>query len=93
MKASFQKTILFSFLSIAMLFCSALPAAAQGYGPTDPDELESFLDAYLAQQMDEYYIPGVVITFVKDGKVFFSKGYGYADIESQTPFDENTLVD
>jgi CubicO group peptidase (beta-lactamase class C family) len=92
MKAPFQKTILFSFLSIAMLFCAVLPASAQGFGPTDPDELESFLDAYLAQQMDEYHIPGVVITFVKDGEVFLTKGYGYADIESQTLFNENTLL-
>ncbi|HKJ39009.1 MAG TPA: serine hydrolase domain-containing protein [Anaerolineales bacterium] len=92
MKASFQKTILFSFLLIAMLFCAVLPASAQGYGPTDSGELEAFIDAYLAEQMDTYHIPGVAITFVKDGNIFFSKGYGYADIESQTPFDKNTLL-
>ena len=49
-----------------MLFCSALPAAAQGYGPSDPAELEAFLDSYIAEQMDAYHIPGVVINFVKD---------------------------
>jgi len=92
MKPSFSKTILFGFLSIAMLLCIVCPAFAQGYGPADPAELEKFLDAYIAGQMDEYHIPGVVITFVKDGDVFFTKGYGYADIESQTPFDDDTLL-
>ena len=51
-------------------------------GPTDPAEFEAFLDAYIAGQMDTYHIPGVVFTMVKDGEVFFSKGYGYADLET-----------
>jgi len=92
MNTSFEKTILFSFLAITMLFCAVHPVSAQGYGPIDPAELEAFLDEYIAEHMDEYHIPGVVVTFVKDGEVFFTKGYGYADIESQTPFDENTLL-
>jgi CubicO group peptidase (beta-lactamase class C family) len=65
----------------------------QSTGPTDPAEFEAFLDAYLAEQMETHHIPGVVFTMVKDGKVFFSKGYGYADLEKQTPMDpENTVL-
>ena len=81
MYSSFPQKILFCFLSIAVFFCTASPANAQGYGPSDPAELESFLDAYITEQMDAHHIPGVVITFVKDGEVFLSKGYGYADIQ------------
>ena len=92
MNISFTKTILFSFLALTMLFCAIRPASAQGYGPSDPAELGAFLDDYIAEQMDRYHIPGVVITFVKDDEVFFTEGYGYADIESQTAFDENTLL-
>jgi len=92
MNTSFPKTIIFSFLTLVIMLGMAQPAAAQGYGPSDPAELETFLDSYIAEQMDAYHIPGVVITFVKDGEVFFSKCYGYADIESQTPFDDNTLL-
>ena len=61
-------------------------------GPTDPAEFEAFLDAYLAEQMETYHIPGVVFTMVKDGEVFFSKGYGYADLETQTPMDPDDTV-
>ena len=61
-------------------------------GPTDPAEFEAFLDAYLAEQMDTYHIPGVVFTMVKDGEIFFSKGYGYAELETQTPMDPEDTV-
>ena len=93
MKITFQKTIFAIFLAVAVLFPSVNPVTAQGYAPTDPIEMETFLDAYLAEQMNEHHIPGVVFTMVKDGEVFFSKGYGYANLEAQTPFDpDETLL-
>jgi CubicO group peptidase (beta-lactamase class C family) len=66
--------------------------AAQPSGPTDPREFEVFLDTYLAEQIKTHHIPGVVFTMVKDGQVFFSKGYGYADPEAQTPIDPEKTV-
>jgi CubicO group peptidase (beta-lactamase class C family) len=66
------------------------PSLAQG--PTDPAELESFLDGLLAQEMEEFHIAGAAVSVVKDGKLFFAKGYGYADIEKGIPVDpEQTL--
>lgn len=77
-----------------------LPSSAQGMGaqpnevlvsvplqegPTDPQELEAFLDEFFAERMEESHIPGAVFVLVKDGKIFFTKGYGYADLESQRP--------
>lgn len=36
---------------------------------------------------------GAVVSVVKDGKVLFAKGYGYADVAAKTPMDaERTLV-
>ena len=93
MNTPFEKIILFSFLAIAMVFTIVQPAVAQGYDSADPAELETFLDTYLAEQMNEHHIPGVVITFVKDGDIFFSKGYGYANVEKQIPFaPDQTLL-
>ncbi|MBC7911361.1 MAG: serine hydrolase [Pyrinomonadaceae bacterium] len=61
-------------------------------GLTDPKELEAFLDKFFAEQMDKLHIPGAVITVVKDGKLFFTKGYGYSDLEKQRPvFPDSTL--
>jgi len=65
---------------------------AQQEGPTDPAELEAFLDTLMAEQMEEHHIPGAAVAVVKDGELFFAKGYGLADIEAGIPVDpEKTL--
>ena len=51
-------------------------APTAGQGPTDPAELETFLDDYFATTMEEYHIAGAAVAVVKDGKLFFTKGYG-----------------
>jgi len=67
-----------------------LPSQLQG--PTDPAEMETFMDGLLKQEMDEHHIAGAAVSVVKDGKLFFTKGYGYADLENKIPVDpEQTL--
>ena len=64
----------------------------QGGGPTDPAELEAFLDDLMAEQMEELHIAGAAVAVVKDGELFFAKGYGYADLENGTPVDPERTV-
>lgn len=90
-------------LSLAVAAALPTPAGAQAApdsaavvalrsGPTDPAELEAFLDGVLRIQLDEHNTAGAVVTVVKDGRIFFTKGYGYADWEARTPVDpERTL--
>ncbi len=61
-------------------------------GLTQPQELEAFLDKFFAQKMAELHIPGVAISVVKDGKSFFSKGYGYANLEKKVPVDPDKTL-
>src|SRR5262245_6005005 len=76
---------------IALLLLLALPASLSSVycqrnpvnGPNDSQEFERFLDSIFAEQMEKQQIPGAVFVFVKDGKVFFSKGYGFANLERQ----------
>lgn len=64
-----------------------------GFGPSDPKELETFLDAFFKEKMDKWHIPGLAFVLVKDGHVFFSKGYGYADLEKKKAvIPEKTLL-
>src|SRR3972149_622530 len=65
---------------------------SQALGPTDPAELEAFLDDLFAKDMEEYHIAGAAIAVVKDGKLFFAKGYGYADIENKIPVDPEQTI-
>ena len=52
------------------------PAAAREMTASD---VEAFLDGLVPSQLDREDIAGAVIAIVKDGKVLFAKGYGYAD--------------
>lgn len=77
------------WLAMALLFLLVPPASAQGpaAGPSDPAELEAFLDGVIDTQMESNHIAGAVVAVVRDGELFFSKGYGYADLEQQIAVD------
>lgn len=69
-------------------------AAAVSAGPSDPAEIEKFADSLLNDPAFQNRLQGAgaVFTMVGDGKVLLNKGYGYADIETQTPVDaDHTL--
>ncbi len=71
----------------------SVPAApSQALGPTDPAELEAFLDELFGQQLEEHHIAGAAVSVVKDGKLLFAKGYGYADLEHGIPVDAEQTV-
>jgi CubicO group peptidase (beta-lactamase class C family) len=48
-------------------------------------DLEAFLSGILPQQLETNDIAGATIAVVKDGKLLFAKGYGYADYEKKKP--------
>ncbi len=48
-------------------------------------DIEAFLDGLMPLSLERDDIAGAVITIVKDGKVIFAKGYGYADVKSKKP--------
>lgn len=48
-------------------------------------DVEAFLDGLMPAQLERENIAGAVIAVVKDGKVLFAKGYGYADMEKRQP--------
>ena len=50
-----------------------------------PQDLESFLDGLMPTEIGRDDIAGAVVAVVKDGKVIFEKGYGYADVKSKRP--------
>jgi CubicO group peptidase (beta-lactamase class C family) len=47
--------------------------------------LEDFFDGFFARETVRWHIPGAAFVLVKDGKVVFSKGYGYADVAKRVP--------
>jgi CubicO group peptidase (beta-lactamase class C family) len=89
MKHRLLNILLLLILLSTTIFSSAVPAQAApaSDGISTPAELESFLDGIIPDQMKTNHIPGVVISAVKDGRVFFTKGYGFSNVADQTPVD------
>ena len=48
-------------------------------------DVEAFLDGLLPLQLKRDDIAGATVSVVKDGKLLFAKGYGYADVEKKKP--------
>ncbi len=48
-------------------------------------DVETFLDGLLPLQLKRDDIAGATVAVVKDGKLLFAKGYGYADVEKKKP--------
>lgn len=48
-------------------------------------DVEAFLDGIVPLQLERDDIAGATIAIVKDGKLLFAKGYGYADYEKKKP--------
>ena len=64
---------------------AARPLAPRG--PTTVEEMEAFVDGFMNAEMKAGPVAGAVVIVVKDGQVFFQKGYGYEDVDKQVPVD------
>jgi CubicO group peptidase (beta-lactamase class C family) len=58
---------------------------ARAIDPINRQELETFLDKFFSEKMEELHIPGAVFVLVKDGEILCAKGYGYADLGKRIP--------
>lgn len=106
-KASLVLAVLIPTLALAGFAQGPKPTpsrpAAKATSPTTPPvpvgtheltatDVESFLDGLMPAQLERDDIAGAVVAVVKDGKVLFAKGYGYADVEKRKPVSpEDTL--
>ncbi len=68
---------------------AAAPAAAAEMTAAD---VEAFLDGVMPAQLGPGDVGGAVVVVVKDGKVLFGKGYGFADVEKRVPVDWQTTL-
>ena len=61
-------------------------------GPTDPAELETWMDGIMGELLKEFNTAGAVVSLVSGGDVFFAKGYGYSDFEARVTVDPETTL-
>jgi CubicO group peptidase (beta-lactamase class C family) len=65
----------------------ASPEPLPARGPQNPQELEAFIDGLVSVHMKAKPIAGGAVAVVKDGALYFSKGYGYADVAKNQPVE------
>ncbi len=61
-------------------------------GLSNSQEFTTWVDKFMNDEMSKSHIPGTVISIVKDGKVFFTKGYGYANVEKNIRVDADSTL-
>ncbi len=85
---------LVSVLSVLITVLS-LPSSAAQLDISDLDKpkvIEAFVDGVVISSMKKYHNASGVVAIRKNGKLIFSKGYGYQDIAAKVPVEEdNTL--
>jgi CubicO group peptidase (beta-lactamase class C family) len=50
-----------------------------------PGDVSAFVDGIVPLEIERGDIAGAVVTIVKDGKVFFARGYGHSDLGKKQP--------
>ena len=93
-------------LSPAAATSAPLPASATAVGTgsttdtnatgTPPaltgEDLSTFFDGLMPFALQRGDVAGAVISVVKDGKIIFAKGYGYADLKTRAPPSPETTL-
>lgn len=79
-------------LLAAVVFGAMTPLRAEPARALTQTDLETWLDGYMPYALRSGDVAGAVVVVVKDGQVFFERGYGYADLEKRMPVDpQHTL--
>jgi CubicO group peptidase (beta-lactamase class C family) len=84
-KQSLRHLAILIILFASILVTPAPQAAANPADINNPHDLEVFWDSIIPDQLQKYHIAGAVVTVVKDGRLVFSKGYGYAYLATRKP--------
>ena len=83
-------------LTVAMLLLTGTAHSQEPPQPSpalsDRQTLETFMDETMAKSLENDHIAGATVSIVKDGKVLFTKGYGYANPEAKQPVDPSQTV-
>ncbi len=75
-----------TFLMFVIVF-SSLPLYSQ-----ETDELfKKDVETFIEKIMSAYEIPGVAIGVVKNGEIYYTKGFGVQNIETKVPVSESTI--
>lgn len=80
------RSLALAALAVALLGASTEAGAPKSLTPA----LERRIDAIVAQQLREQFVPGAQVAVAENGRVVYTKGYGYRDLDDRLPVDAQT---
>lgn len=97
-RSYFSVALIFTLLLGFTLLGSCLAQdVAEKVDEQIPEQVDDFaqrlerLESLFEEERVKNKIPGLALAVVKDGKVVFAKGFGYSNLEDETPVDAETL--
>ena len=85
-------------LSLTLSLCFGLSASVYGQGNQDNEAIIKKIDAYAQKVQQEWKIPGMAMSIMKDGQLIYAKGFGVKDMTKteitatkENYIDENTV--
>ena len=75
--------------AIALALTATVATAAPAQQPAVEQKLQGF-DAYMAQVLKDWNVPGIGVGIVVKDKLVFAKGYGFRDYGKRIPYTPST---
>jgi len=91
-KNGFKGNILVVLLMVMVVICGIFPLAAQEKQTPKSASLAE-IEKKVGELMEEGDIPGLSLVFINGDEPLYTKGFGYADVEKQTPVTPDTLFE
>ncbi len=88
-----KATLTVCWFALFLIFFSPQPFAQPDTSPPlDSTHLKAYLDGLFPAFLKTEHIAGATVAVVKDNRLMFAKGYGYADLENQVPVDPDRTL-
>ncbi len=79
-------------ISLLIVFALTLTTTAAYAKDIQATDLDVFLDNMMNTKMKKYYIPNATVAVVKEGKIIYKKGFGFADLKRNIPVNADTTL-
>ena len=86
-----RKTILLKFTFVVCIYINAQPGPRLVKTSAQSSSANFSVDTFINNRMKEKSIAGLSLAVMSEGKIIYTKGYGYSNLEHKVPATENTV--
>ena len=76
----------YGYLQTVLFYCLLLATATVAKAQTAPP-----IDAVVLDEMNRQGIVGMAVGIIRDGKIYYARGYGYEDLAAGKPVTTSTV--